>query len=441
MPNPKITNETNSHHSNNAGYRERTTTNTYHILGGSSSSTSRSDYNDGRNLDVSNRVYKVSYSSHFGRTKIDGHKFLKTNPFSERRVKLSSTPGSNTTTKKWRWLYKVKSGPNRNRLPYIPNWTQERVDETSRLFSIQDFDPRGYQNIGPAFPGYYRAAKSVNSKIGSIDVNAALAFAERRKTFSLVKDNASRVVDAMDHIRYNNDLKGAATALGADFDGSRHSRFTRGFGPKWLELIYGWKPLLSDIHGALTAPHALSIPEFWVKSTVLTKQHIEEYDRSIDLDYRVTFKTLVRVTNPVEYSAQRLGLTNPLLIAWELVPYSFVVDWFLPVGGYLESLDSRLGLELDESSSTYSVKESQEIKLPANAGGTPESFNIDYGSREYSYSSSSNGLPAEGSASHIWKERVLSFPEYPLPQLENPFSLSHAITAVALVESRRSAFR
>jgi hypothetical protein len=37
------------------------------------------------------------------------------------------------------------------------------------------------------------------------------------------------------------------------------------------------------------------------------------------------------------------GITNPLLIGWELVPFSFVVDWFLPVGGWLESLDALLG--------------------------------------------------------------------------------------------------
>jgi hypothetical protein len=37
-----------------------------------------------------------------------------------------------------------------------------------------------------------------------------------------------------------------------------------------------------------------------------------------------------------ELSLQRsLGLVNPLEIAWEVVPYSFVVDWFLPVGSYI----------------------------------------------------------------------------------------------------------
>jgi hypothetical protein len=44
-------------------------------------------------------------------------------------------------------------------------------------------------------------------------------------------------------------------------------------------------------------------------------------------------------------SLSALGITNPLLIAWEVVPYSFVVDWVLPVGTWLESLDALLGYQ------------------------------------------------------------------------------------------------
>lgn len=33
----------------------------------------------------------------------------------------------------------------------------------------------------------------------------------------------------------------------------------------------------------------------------------------------------------------RLGLKDPLSIAWELVPYSFVADWFIPIGAWLQA--------------------------------------------------------------------------------------------------------
>lgn len=38
-------------------------------------------------------------------------------------------------------------------------------------------------------------------------------------------------------------------------------------------------------------------------------------------------------------AARQLGLVDPATVVWELIPYSFVVDWFLPIGSYLENLN------------------------------------------------------------------------------------------------------
>lgn len=46
----------------------------------------------------------------------------------------------------------------------------------------------------------------------------------------------------------------------------------------------------------------------------------------------------------------RLGITNPALIAWELLPWSFVADWFVPVGDYLSLLDATLGWDFQGGS-------------------------------------------------------------------------------------------
>jgi hypothetical protein len=37
-------------------------------------------------------------------------------------------------------------------------------------------------------------------------------------------------------------------------------------------------------------------------------------------------------------TSRALGLLDPLTVVWEIIPYSFVVDWFLPIGSYLENL-------------------------------------------------------------------------------------------------------
>jgi hypothetical protein len=38
-----------------------------------------------------------------------------------------------------------------------------------------------------------------------------------------------------------------------------------------------------------------------------------------------------------------LGRYDPLLTAWELTPFSFVFDWFVDIGGFLESLSALEG--------------------------------------------------------------------------------------------------
>jgi len=40
--------------------------------------------------------------------------------------------------------------------------------------------------------------------------------------------------------------------------------------------------------------------------------------------------------------AHRISLGNPMELAWELIPFSFVVDWFLPIGNWISALDATL---------------------------------------------------------------------------------------------------
>jgi hypothetical protein len=38
--------------------------------------------------------------------------------------------------------------------------------------------------------------------------------------------------------------------------------------------------------------------------------------------------------------ARQLGMLDPASVVWEIVPYSFVVDWFVPFGTYLSNLNA-----------------------------------------------------------------------------------------------------
>lgn len=54
---------------------------------------------------------------------------------------------------------------------------------------------------------------------------------------------------------------------------------------------------------------------------------------------RLFIKDQVDVSTVVTNLITLLG-TNVLATAWELVPYSFVIDWILPIGDYLRNMSS-----------------------------------------------------------------------------------------------------
>ncbi len=61
----------------------------------------------------------------------------------------------------------------------------------------------------------------------------------------------------------------------------------------------------------------------------------------------------VTISNPNLYLANNLGLANPAIVVWELIPFSFVVDWFVTVGQFLENGSAWLGLTVTKPYTTY----------------------------------------------------------------------------------------
>jgi len=60
--------------------------------------------------------------------------------------------------------------------------------------------------------------------------------------------------------------------------------------------------------------------------------------------YRI--KIEADISTPHLNQAQQLGLTNPALALEELVPFSFVFDWFVQVGDYLQAVTALQGVSV-----------------------------------------------------------------------------------------------
>jgi hypothetical protein len=204
------------------------------------------------------------------------------------------------------------------------------------------------------------------------NVNIALAFAERRRTADMLTENVLRLRKAVKAAR-RLDAPGIAESLGLyKVQKGRRSGKRRRELPStdqrvhnlWLEFQYGWSPLLSDSKGAIEelAEDDLADPDRY-RCTVIGKDLARSDIRSVhpgktpnsgvgfvyslERHERYVQKVKVRLdyllSNPALAQASSLGLTNPLELAWELVPFSFVADWFLPIGSYLGALDASVG--------------------------------------------------------------------------------------------------
>lgn len=120
-----------------------------------------------------------------------------------------------------------------------------------------------------------------------------------------------------------------------------------------LRFMYGIRPLMLDIYGLAT--HAAS--QYKSEIAVVRSSMIDPnfgsgnmlvfgVDEFTGLAERgCHIQVAFGVDDPLRYEAWRLGLWNPVSIAWELVTLSFVIDWFTGLGNWIEGCMKPAGLK------------------------------------------------------------------------------------------------
>jgi hypothetical protein len=130
----------------------------------------------------------------------------------------------------------------------------------------------------------------------------------------------------------------------------------------------------------------------------------------------------VRVSNAFISNLDTAGVINPLSIAWELSPYSFVVDWFIPVGNVLSALSDTIGLELQDGYQSYSSNRVLRTQMRPQAFKGNETL-LDPGMEEI----------------HLFRTERFPYTSFPMPALyakKNPFSTSHILSAISLIRGQ-----
>lgn len=204
------------------------------------------------------------------------------------------------------------------------------------------------------------------SRLKDTKINLGVAFGERRQTAQLLLKGAGAVGNVFRDLK-RADFKGAARHLGiterqAENALARQPKRRRDVSTPdkalsngWLALQFGVRPLLADIHGALEVladEQERTIRVRARKSRRWKSSHSEHlwdnvpavreesgiYGRQYLYDFVYSDASL--------HDLAAVGITNPLSVAYELLTLSFVFDYFVNVGGYLDLWDATLGLSL-----------------------------------------------------------------------------------------------
>lgn len=267
-----------------------------------------------------------------------------------------------------------------------------------------------------------RCKVEVLNKLSQSNINIGVAIAEAKMTASLLAKQSIALVRA-----YTAAKRGRWREVLSQLLISEH-RFkapAKDLGGRWLELQYGWLPLMSDLKASYDLLTQVKLPvlkPLRVKRTVGTVdqyfvRNVESagdrwsYNDRLSIRYHLWYM----ITDARLAWAASLGLVNPLEIYWEKTPWSFVVDWFLPVGNLIESLSNPLGLDLISGTATWQLDSKMNATLSASVW--------------------SGSAKLSASAKAYDRQTFYSFPT-PMPYVKSPFSGLHLANALALINQR-----
>lgn len=258
-------------------------------------------------------------------------------------------------------------------------------------------------------------------------VNLGVSLAEAKEVAEFVGNTARRVA---------NMLEGAANRRPKEwFDGIRKAgtKNWKNIPGYYLEYVYGVAPFLSDVDGAcqqlaeslnrgnsplVTARGRLSD----VEQEDFALSPMTQFGQLRGLGSRTRMAEVGIAAEAPEWVMQdysSLGVTNPFSIAWERVPYSHVVDWFLPVGNWINTWDVGNYLRFKSGYTTrFAVREGAAVYVQ-NPNATVWQVRSDIPGRYKHFS--------------MTRDTVGQFPSASFPSLKNPLSLDHMAQGLAML--------
>jgi hypothetical protein len=263
-----------------------------------------------------------------------------------------------------------------------------------------------------------------------MQVDLGTAFGERKQLANMLGDTATNLAKAFRYVR-RGQVRRAMNQLGIS---RKHNEPIGGsWVQKILELRYGWIPSLSDVYSAADTLSKRGKGD-WRITAKATRKADSEYVYRLEplpttnfdacsVTAKVMRSAFVRIDavpdNELLISLANVGVLNPLQVAWELVPFSFVVDWGWALGNWIESLDAMLGYTQCYTSTSFLVRADWE-----DTGLSKEHTALSYTRNHY-----------EGRKKLVYLNRsaLSGVPLPTLPRIKDPRSYAHMANGLALL--------
>lgn len=156
----------------------------------------------------------------------------------------------------------------------------------------------------------------------------------------------------------------------------------------WLAYRYGWRPLISDIDAAAKAvdSYRKPLPErHTARGYAQASKSLSETESSSISVWEIQ-KDIVKGTEAscragilYEYDGRNAFGTSyrdvPMAI-WETIPFSFVADWFVNFGDFIEAITPKLGVKVLGSWNTLKITNTSTVDLYATGCGAGTGYSL-----------------------------------------------------------------
>lgn len=213
---------------------------------------------------------------------------------------------------------------------------------------------------------YEKFQEKVNTNVG---LGTAI-FAEGAETIAMITqriNSIATILRALKRGRPNDASRAIKELFGSPKARTGLGFFTKGTSGLTLELGFGWLPLFSQLHDLIErltgdiyaeqVVHARSRKTLEFSSGKFYTGRVSSYYNDSVHSFKGTLAAGIRATvivdNKRDYIIQMLGFGNPAEWAWEAIPFSFLVDYFVNIGDMIQSLNAFAGVKLADASMTY----------------------------------------------------------------------------------------